>query len=181
MPTEKPSNSYSNYSGIIAVIIMSFTFFFTILLVSYNGLIADWLLKYYSVNFLHFIRVYIFGSIGSTIMCSIFLASDKEQNELESLKSEPDPKVLRYPDKYDCWLYIARILSGGFFGVIAVLFLNTGLIAVKAEKSNNVNAFLAFILSFLIGCFQFKFINYLDSFAGKVIGKDVKQSSGSTS
>lgn len=47
------------------------------------------------------LQLYFWGALGATIACSMFLADDKEINELESVKNKSDPEVLRYPDFVD--------------------------------------------------------------------------------
>src|SRR5271167_1723068 len=45
------------------------------------------------------VQLFFWGALGAAISSSIFLARDKEENELESLQEHPDLKKLRYPTK----------------------------------------------------------------------------------
>src|SRR5712692_8742831 len=73
------------------------------------------------------LQLFFWGAVGSTIAGSLFLARDKEENEIESTKEKPDLVVLRYPDRIDVYLYLHRILTSACLAVIGGLFLYAGL------------------------------------------------------
>lgn len=130
-----------------------------------------------------FIQVYFWGALGATVASSVFMARDKETNETESLKEKTDPNVLRYPDEIDVQLYLHRILTSGFLGVVGGLILLAGfdyfdvppqVMAVKSKL------FLT-ILSLLIGLFQPNFLASLSDLSKRFFhypGKGARQAAG---
>ena len=119
------------------------------------------------------LKQFFFGSIGATIACSIFFNEDKELNEMESLKEKPDLSILRYPTKEDVHLYVQRIISSGILGCVGILVLLAGFgyLEIDNEKLNVKHKILFALTSFLIGLFQSKFYEKLQSVLENILKK----------
>jgi hypothetical protein len=113
------------------------------------------------------IEQFFYGSLAATIACSLFLSKDKEINELEALKTNPDPKELRLPDSIDKRLYVQRIFSSGLlavFGMFLLLFAFNYLDIDTSKDFTFKQKLLVGIFSFLIGLFQSKFLANIEGF-----------------
>jgi len=125
------------------------------------------------------IEQFFYGALAATIASSIFLSKDKEINELESLKSNPDPKELRLPDIIDKRQYIQRILSSGLlavFGMFIILFAFNYLDVSASSDFTFKQKLLIGVFSFMIGLHQSKFLSNIEKFfdnfyKSKVSGK----------
>jgi len=117
------------------------------------------------------LQLYFWAALGATIACSLFMKQDKEINELESIKDQPDPTILCYPDSIDVALYIQRIITSGFFGVIgaAILFAGLGYFDVSAVTLNTKQKVFFIVFCFLIGMYQSDFITYLSNLSKRLI------------
>lgn len=139
--------------------------------------------EYLTINFGSIVRLsieqFFYGSLAATIACSVFLSKDKEINELEALKPNPDPKELRLPDILDKRLYIQRILSSGFlavFGMFIILFAFNYLDVNTNSEFTFKQKLLIGIFTFMIGLFQSKFLSNIEKlfdtfYKNKVSGK----------
>jgi magnesium-transporting ATPase (P-type) len=122
-------------------------------------------------NFGYMVRLafeqFFYGALAATIACSIFLSKDKEINEVEAVKPNPDPKELRLPDIIDKRLYIQRILSSGFlsvFGMFIILFVFNYLDINTANDFTFKQKLLVGVFSFMIGLYQSKFLSNIEKF-----------------
>jgi hypothetical protein len=99
------------------------------------------------------------------------MSEDKEINEVERVKNNPDPKVLRYPDVIDVSLYLQRIITSGVLGVIGALMLFAGLIFFEAqiEVLSIKHKMFFIVFCFLIGMYQRNFITYLGKMFRRII------------
>jgi magnesium-transporting ATPase (P-type) len=127
--------------------------------------------NFLSENFGYVVRLaieqFFYGSLAATIACSIFLSKDKEINELEAIKPNPDPKELRLPDIIDKRLYIQRILSSGFlsvFGMFIILFVFNYLDVNTKSDFSFKQQLLIGIFSFMVGLYQSKFLSNIEKF-----------------
>lgn len=126
------------------------------------------------------IEQFFYGALAATIACSIFLSKDKEINELENVKSKPDPKELRLPDIIDKRLYIQRILSSGLlavFGMFIILLVFNYLEITTTKDFTFKQKLLIGVFSFMVGLYQSKFLSYIeklfDNFAkSKISGRE---------
>ena len=110
-----------------------------------------------------FIQIYFWGALGATVASSIFLGKDKEANVTESVKEKPDPNVLQYPDAIDVHLYLHRILTSGFLGVVGGLVILGGLgyFDVPPRVMAVKQRLFLIVFSFLIGLYQANFLTSL--------------------
>ena len=117
------------------------------------------------------LQLYFWSALGATIACSLFMKQDKEINELESIKDEPDPTILRYPDPIDVVLYVQRIMTSGFFGVIGatILFAGLGYFDVSADILNFKQKVFFIVFCFLIGMYQGDFITFLNNLSKRLL------------
>lgn len=132
-----------------------------------------WISELFGVNRGYFVQLFFWGCAGATIASSVFLANDKEINELEALKERPDPKVLRYPNIVDVWLYLQRILSSGFLAVFGAAILIAGLGYFDAPYKNLTGKHRLFfvIFSLLIGLFENRFLASLEQLSKRMFKK----------
>jgi hypothetical protein len=109
-------------------------------------------------------QLFFWGALGATIAASLFLARDKEDNELESLKPRPDASLLRYPTDIDVHLYGHRILTSACLAVVGSLFLYAGLsyFDVPAELPSPKHRTFFILFAFLIGLYQGNFVTFLN-------------------
>jgi hypothetical protein len=109
------------------------------------------------------LQLFFCGAAGATIAGSFFLARDKEENEIESLKEKPDLSVLRYPDHIDVYLYLHRILTSACLAVIGGLFLYAGLsyFDVPADLPSPKHRAFFILWAFLVGLYQGNFVAFL--------------------
>jgi hypothetical protein len=119
------------------------------------------------------LELFFWGALGSSIACSLFLAQDKEENEIECIKEEPDLSVLRYPTVIDVHLYVHRILTSACLAVIGALFLYAGLsyFDVPADLPSPKHRAFFILFSFLVGLFQGNFVAFLTKRFQKMLVK----------
>ena len=165
------------YKYITTIIMISFSFNIALLLTLNVSTTSQYLESLYSIKKLFIIQLFIWAMLGSTIACSLFLSQDKEINEIESVKTHPDPSLLRYPDMIDLFLYLQRIITGGILGVIGALILFAGLIFFDANIGNMSLKHKSFfiVFCFLIGLYQRHFLGYLEKMLRKIIEDKIKQ------
>ena len=168
------------YKKIINVLVTSFIINI-ILILAFNLAIVNCYLTLVFGNLgLELIKQFFYGSIGATIACTLFLAKDKDINELESLKEKPDPKVLRLPDSIDRKFYSLRIATSGLLAIVGAIVILTGFsyLEIDYDQGFSIKQKLLFALaSFLIGLYQFKFLNRIENvfnslFKGDTIDKN---------
>ncbi|HEY5125065.1 MAG TPA: hypothetical protein VIK14_15135 [Ignavibacteria bacterium] len=150
-----------NYKKIIRLLYLSF-FINSIILVFLNiSAIHQCFISIFSEIKAELIIQIFFGALGSTISCSLYLATDKEINELESKKAKPDPKILREPDEIDISLYIHRIISGSVLAILGSLIILAGLSYFEVNYTNFSikQKILISASSIMIGLFQHKFLD----------------------
>lgn len=118
------------------------------------------------------LQLFLWGALGGSIASSLYMAWDKEENELESVKDRPDPSCLRYPNEIDVHLYGHRIMTSACLAVVGGLFLYAGLnyFDVPATLNPKHRAFFI-IFSFLIGLYQGKFLTFLNRRFQKILEK----------
>ncbi|MFI5109355.1 MAG: hypothetical protein ACHP78_10965 [Terriglobales bacterium] len=119
------------------------------------------------------LQLFFWGALGAAIASSLFLANDKEENEIESIKEKPDLSVLRYPTRLDVHLYGHRILTSACLAVIGGLFLYAGLsyFDVPADLPNAKHRAFFILFSFLIGLYQGTFVTFLSKRFEKMLEK----------
>jgi hypothetical protein len=149
------------YKKISTIIFLSFLVnFICILAFNYSRIENIIILNFGRISS-EIIKQFFYGAIGATISCSIFLKRDKEINELESLKENPDPSVLRLPDIIDKRLYIQRIITSGILAILGMLLILAGFSYLEVDFSTDFTfkhkLFFA-ISSLLIGIYQSKFL-----------------------
>lgn len=122
------------------------------------------------------LQLFFWGALGAAIASSLFLARDKEENEIESIKEKPDLSVLRYPTSLDAHLYVHRIVTSACLAVIGAVFLYAGLgyFDVPAELPNPKHRAFFILFSFLIGLYQGNFVAYLSKRFQKMLEKSDK-------
>lgn len=119
------------------------------------------------------IQLFFWAALGATIACSLFMSRDKEKNELERVKKEPDPEKLMYPDIIDVYLYIQRIISSGILGIFGAIlcFAGFGYFEISIDNLSIKHALFLIIICFLIGMYQPKFLDYISSLAKRFFHK----------
>lgn len=159
------------YKHITALIMISFVVNVSILLILNITSSSQYLESLYGIKKAFVIQLFFWSALGATIACSLFMSEDKEINEVERTKNDPDPKVLRYPDVIDVFLYLQRIITSGILGVIGSLMLFAGLIFFEAqiEVLSIKHKMFFVIFCFLIGMYQGNFIAYLGKMFRRII------------
>ena len=122
------------------------------------------------------LQLFFWGALGAAIASSLFLARDKEENELESLKKEPDLSALRYPTDLDVHLYAHRILTSACLAVIGGLFLYAGLsyFDVPAGLPNPKQRAFFILFAFLIGLYQGNFVAFVSKRFQKILERSAR-------
>lgn len=117
------------------------------------------------------VQLFFWGALGAAIASSLFLARDKEENELESLKEKPDLSALRYPTDIDVHLYAHRIVTSACLAVIGAIFLYAGLSYFDVPASLPTAKQRAFFIlfAFLIGLYQGNFVAFLSKRFQKIL------------
>lgn len=117
------------------------------------------------------LQLFFWGALGAAIASSLFLARDKEENELESIKETPDLATLRYPTNLDVHLYAHRILTSACLAVIGALSLYAGLsyFDVPADLPNPKQRAFFILFAFLIGLYQGNFVAFLSKRFQKIL------------
>jgi hypothetical protein len=116
------------------------------------------------------IQLFFWSTLGGTVACSLFLAQDKERNEMEACKKSPRPEVLQYPDLIDVHLYAQRIATSGFLGLIGsfLLFAGLGYFDVPINNLNLKHKVFLVLTAFVVGLYQKHFLESLASFCKKM-------------
>ncbi len=114
------------------------------------------------------LEAFFWGALGATISSSLFMAKDKDLNELEEAKEQPDPTNLRYPNLIDVFLYMQRIFSSGLLAVVGLLVIYLPMSIPRTDDIQQKTVILFMLGAFLIGMFQEKFIVLLKSIYKKV-------------
>lgn len=143
----------SFFINMVFILVLNYSRFENVIVMNFGRISAE------------IIRQFFYGAIGATISCSIFLKKDKEMNELESLKDNPDPTILRLPDIIDKRLYIQRIITSGILAILGTLLILAGYSYLEVDFSTDFTfkhkLFFA-ISSLLIGIYQSKFLNSVE-------------------
>jgi len=136
-----------------------------------------WLVSLIGEKKAFIMQLYFWAAARSTIACSIFMKNDKDINELESLKDKPDSRILRYPNIYDVYLYLERILTSGFLGIFGAVLLLAGLgyFDVNPETLTVKHKLFLIIFSFLIGLYQANFLTVLNEMSRRFFTNTKKQ------
>lgn len=125
--------------------------------------LRPWLSSLFGPFTLQLIEMYFWGALGGTISAYKFLARDKDQNEVESLKKKPDPENLRYPNRLDVALYAQWVLISGVLAVLGAIVSLAGLFYFEAGPGVGElkrRMFLT-VFAFLVGFFQNDFLVFL--------------------
>lgn len=126
-----------------------------------------------SIQKILIVELFFWSALGATVSCSLFLAEDKEINELEACKEKPDPRVLRYPDALDVQLYAQRIVTSGVLGLIGafLLFAGLGYFDIPIDDLKPKHKVFLVLTSFLVGLYQKNFLTSLASLSKKILDK----------
>jgi hypothetical protein len=127
----------------------------------------------FPVRFTLFVELYFWAMLGATVASYKFFAADKDRNEIEAIKKQPDPSELRYPNLLDVLLYAFRILFSGVLGVLGAIVLLAGLgyFDVPTDSvTTKVRLFLV-IVCFLVGMHQNEFLSVLAKLNQSVLDK----------
>jgi len=122
-----------------------------------------YLLQVFEPTKLFVLQLYFWATMGATIASYKFFATDKDMNECESQKPNPDPSLLRYPDSFDVILYSQRIVFSGFLGVVgaAILYAGLGYFDAPLETGSLKQNVFFIVFCFLIGVYQNDFLAFL--------------------
>lgn len=159
------------YKNIINLLVVSFVANIIFILILNISFIQSYFTCLFDDLGFELIKQYFYGSIGATIACTLFLAEDKEINEVESLNEKPDPKILRLPDFIDRRFYALRIITSGLLAIVGTIILITGFSYLEIEYKNGFlikHKLLFALASVLIGLYQFKFLNRLEKVFNKI-------------
>ncbi len=171
MTEPKRIGDIRNYKTISVVIILAVITAGAVLLYmnSYTG--RRTVLMYLGPKTTFGLQLFFWGALGAAIASSLFLARDKEENEVESIKENPDLSKLRYPTELDVHLYVHRILTSACLAVIGALFLYAGLsyFDVPADIPNPKHRAFFILFSFLIGLYQGNFVTFLSKRFQKIL------------
>ncbi|TLX73483.1 hypothetical protein E9993_15330 [Labilibacter sediminis] len=156
----------SEYKKISKSIFISFIIHaFLILMINFNA-VEIWINSQFGQICSELFKQYFYGAIGGTIACSLFLKNDKERNEIESLKDNPDPMELRLPDVIDKRLYIQRIITSGILAVLGALIIIAVFFSyLEVDFKNGFilkHKMFLIISSLSIGLYQLKFLGSLE-------------------
>ena len=109
------------------------------------------------------LQMYFWAALGATITSYKFFADDKDRNELECLKDNPDPKELRWPNSQDVILYIQRILMSGAMGIIgvAVLLAGLGIFDTAQQEWSTKQKMVLAVFCAVVGMYQADFLAFV--------------------
>ncbi len=174
---DKLPGSVENYKKISRMIIISFLINSTILIALNIPHINLFLANLLGNLKFEILKQFFFGSIGGTITCSLFLSKDMEINAIESVKKNPDPEVLRYPNIINVHLYFHRMLNSGIFAILGCLIMLAGFSYINYNYSEFTikHKILFAISSILIGIFQHKFIRRIGGVFDKIYNPEDKK------
>ncbi len=163
-------NLYSTIAGILTIAFIVNAML--LLLLNINGIVV-YLDELMGEKRSFFIQLFFWGTSGATISASVFMANDKDINELERKKDTPDFAELRYPNKIDVWLYLQRIISSGFLAIFgsAILFSGLGYFDVSIEKITAKHQVFLIVFCFLIGLYENKFLGSLEKLSTNLFKK----------
>ena len=152
-----------NYNRISWILLASFVIELLGLVVLTSGWGSRWILSFTGPKAAFLVQLFFWGAVGASIASSLFLARDKEDNEIESLKPTPDPSKLRYPTDVDVHLYVHRVLTSAALAVVGALFLYAGLsfFDVPQDVSNPKHLAFFILFAFLVGFYQGNFVSFL--------------------
>jgi hypothetical protein len=130
-------------------------------------------LAYFGNNAAFGLQLFFWGALGAATASSLFLARDKDENEIESVKPVPDPSRLRYPDEIDVHLYAHRIVTSACLAVVGALCLYAGVsyFDVPAALPNPKHRAFFALFAFLIGLYQGNFVAFLSKRFQKILEK----------
>jgi len=133
----------------------------------------SFVLAYFGNNAAFGLQLFFWGALGAAIASSLFLARDKDENELESVKTAPDRSRLRYPTEIDVHLYGHRIVTSACLAVVGALFLYAGLsyFDIPAALPNPKHRAFFILFAFLIGLYQGNFVAFLSKRFQKILEK----------
>jgi hypothetical protein len=160
-----------NYSKIIWLILISFMLNCLIITLFNINKTESYFIALLGRSEKFIIELFFWGALGATISSSLFLAQDKEINEIEKLKETPDPKILRFPDSFDVWMYGQRIVTSGILAIISAIILTAGLgyFEVELNAVTTKQKMLFIITSFLVGMYQGKFVDFLNGLSKRLL------------
>ena len=172
MATE-PVGDIKNYTVISVLIIVALSTAGAALLWLNSPVGHRTIIKYLGLKEAFGLQLFFWGALGGAIASALFLAYDKEGNELESVKERPDLSILRYPTGLDVQLYGHRILTSACLAVIGALVLYAGLsyFDVPADLPNPKHKAFFMLFSFLIGLYQGNFLAFLSKRFQKILEK----------
>ncbi len=177
MTTEpKPVGDIKNYRTISVLIIIALATAGAALLFLNSSLGHQTVLRYLGLQEAFGLQLFFWGALGAAIASSLFLARDKEENEIESVKEKRDLSVLRYPTGLDVHLYLHRILTSACLAVIGALILYAGLsyFDVPAALPNPKHRAFFMLFSFLIGLYQGNFVAFLSKRFEKMLERSAR-------
>lgn len=128
------------------------------------------LVRHLGKNKAYFPQLFFWGCAGATIASSIFMANDKERNEIERLKDKVDASELRYPNTIDVFLYAQRIISSGFLALLGAVLLLAGLsyFDLSINTATTKHHLFFIIVCFMIGLYENRFLDSLQRFSIRV-------------
>ncbi len=153
------------YKKITSALFVSFIMNFIFILTINLHFIETKMLLIFGKVVVEGIKQFFYGALAATISCSLFVAKDKDINEVESLNKKPNPLIYRLPDTFDKRMYIQRIISSGVLAVLGFVIILAGFsyLEVNFDKTFTAKHKLLFVLSsFLIGLNQAKFLSRLE-------------------
>src|SRR3989304_7651980 len=164
MATEpRPIGDVRYYTHISALILLALAVAGAMLLWLNSSTGRTFVLAYLGTKEAFGLQLFFWGALGSAIASSLFLARDKDENEIESVKAAPDLSRLRYPTKIDVHLYGHRIVTSACLAVVGALFLYAGLsyFDVPADLPSPKHRAFFILFAFLIGLYQGNFVAFL--------------------
>jgi len=161
------------YSHISIVLFLSFLLNVAVIVLLNINYFAGHLARAMSFQKVFLVELFFWAALGATVACSLFVADDKEANELEACKKKPDPKVLRYPDAVNVQLYIQRIITSGILGVIGAFFLFAGFgyFDIQSDVLTRKHRISLVLTCFIIGLYQRNFLTTLAKWSRKLFEK----------
>ncbi len=158
------------YKTISIIVICSFVLNSLIIIGLNIPFFSEYFILVFGLMKFEIIKQFFYGSLGSTITCSLFLSKDMEINALESTKTIPDLSVLRYPNILNVYMYFQRIFTSGILAILGSFIILAGFSYVNFDYSefSIKHKILLAISSILIGLYQHKFLrsirNIFDKF-----------------
>ncbi len=132
-----------------------------------------YILAYLGTKVAFGLQLFFWGALGAAIASSLYLARDKDENEIESVKDAPDLTRLRYPTEIDIHLYGHRIVTSACLAVVGALFLYAGLsyFDVPADLPSPKHRAFFILFAFLVGLYQGNFVTFLHKRFQKILEK----------